>query len=588
MNTCEQHKQSQLLPPQQSFLSESSSWSLSEDIVVSVGSEPLSQQGMLIAKAPELLSTKNNNNMTLIIFTFIKIPRKAHYLKYICISFNYVIVHIIVVSMRILVLAMMICFCSASLKGQDTQELEVYNMYISFLNECTHGLAIAKTLLDNNNKELNRYIDLPSANSIEINNDDLPSNYFDKPDDDSEFYTISPIELSVICKAKSSALNSSTARQLNGQVDNIVNILNQINQIRFDLESYTDGHDLNEKESIYGVYEYLEKAVKLFNDYADAHKRLANDINDRNKSNGDPLHAVCYAIHSTTKSILRNMRRENQTNVINDIFKLNNDLKKFNDHVSTNKGEYSSKDAQYYIKTIDEKTAKVIQLVRDYENPGYVPVELELYGKHYYYHNQLLSKYFNFTGPGFVRDMNKLLEDLGKTTILLDEEPLLFKVIYPVKIQEATTLNTTKTIVEKPKVVIENNLEFSEVKPKDIPDITLPPTPIATTPPAPKVTYDNNLLILEIYDYSMLDRDSVSVAFNGKVILDHYTLRLLPETINLELNPNGPNILTVTAHNDGMMAPNTPSISYRRSGQRKKVKLKPSLRAQEVFEIEIE
>jgi len=491
--------------------------------------------------------------------------------------------------MRILVFTIIVFIGAYDLNGQSAQELEAYNNYISFLNECTHGLAIAKTLLDNNNKELNRYIDLPSAKTIEINNDDLPSNYFDKPDDDSEFYTVSPIELSVICKSKSSALNSSTARNLNGQVDNIVNILNQINQIRFDLESYTEGHDLNEKESIYGVYEYLEKAVKLFNGYADAHKKLANNISEKNKSNEDLLHAVCYDIHSTTKNILRNMRRESESNVINNIAKLNSDLSKFQYHINQNKDEYRSKDSQYYIKTIDEKTTKVIQLVSDYSNPGYVPVDQELYGKHYYYHNQLLSKYFNFTGPGFVRDMNKLLEGLGKTTILFDEEPLLFKVIYPIKVQEAIGLNTTKTTVEKPKPVIENKLEFSEVEKKEEPEVQEKKADIPPPPPAtPKVSYDNNLLILEIHDYKMLDRDSVSVSFNGELILDHYTLTLLPEKIYVDLNPNGPNTLTVIAHNDGMMAPNTPAISYRRSGQRKKVILKPSLSAQEVIEIEIE
>ncbi|MDA8693471.1 hypothetical protein N9L92_05350, partial [Saprospiraceae bacterium] len=100
---------------------------------------------------------------------------------------------------------MAFCLYNTALKSQNSQELEVYNTYIRFLNECTHGLAIAKTLLDNNNKELNRYIDLPTANTIEINNDDLPSNYFDKPDDDSEFYVISPIELSKICKTESTA-----------------------------------------------------------------------------------------------------------------------------------------------------------------------------------------------------------------------------------------------------------------------------------------------------------------------------------------------------------------------------------------------
>ena len=490
--------------------------------------------------------------------------------------------------MRILVFVVAFCLYHSALKSQNSQELEVYNTYMRFLNECTHGLAIAKTLLDNNNKELNRYIDLPTANTIDINNDDLPSNYFDKPDDDSEFYTISPIELSKICKTESTSLNNGVARSLNSQVDNIVSILNQINQIRFDLETYTLGHDLNEKESIYGVYEYLEKAVKLFNDYADAHKKLANSLHDNYSQNNDPLYIACYDIHSTTKSILRNMRRESESNVINNISKLTSDLEKFNGVVNSNSAKYGSTEAEFYIKTINDKTTNVIQLVKDYHSPGYVPVELELYGKQYYYHNQLLSRYFNFTGPGFVRDMNKLLDELGIFHINFDEEPLLFKVIYPVKVQEAIAINTTKKPVKKSEVVIENKLEFSDIEERSEPDTTPPSPSKPKTQSTPKVTYDENLVILELFDYSMSDRDSINITFNGKVILEAYQLKLDKESFYLNLDPNGPNTLVVKALNDGIMAPNTPSISYRRSGQRKKIKLKPSLLAQEVMSIDIE
>lgn len=169
---------------------------------------------------------------------------------------------------------------SFKLHAQSTQELDAYNSYINFLNESVHGLVIAHILLVNNNKDLNRYIDLESTKTVDFGNNDLPSNIFDKPDDDSDFYEISPIELSAICKQKSKALNSSTASNLNNQTQQIVGILNQINQIRFDLETYMKGHDLNEKESVYGVYEYLERVVELFDSYEKAHNSLAEDIKE--------------------------------------------------------------------------------------------------------------------------------------------------------------------------------------------------------------------------------------------------------------------------------------------------------------------
>jgi cell division septation protein DedD len=280
--------------------------------------------------------------------------------------------------------------------------------------------------------------------------------------------------------------------------------------------------------------------------------------------------------------------------VINNISKLTSNLDKFNNHITASSGAYSSTVSQYNIKTIQEKTSNTIQLVKDYHNPGYVPVELELYGKQYYYHNQLLSKYFNFTGPGFVRDMNKLLDEQGISHIDFDEEPLLFKVIYPVKVQESIALNIDKTPVDKPKVEIESDLEFSDVEENTDVQTTPnnpPPTTTVTraeSKPVAKPTYNANTLVLEVFDYSMLDRDSVTISLNGKIILDAYQLQLQAESLYVELDPNGPNTLEVKALNDGMISPNTPSIAYRRRNQRKKVKLKPSLQAQEVLRIDIE
>lgn len=468
---------------------------------------------------------------------------------------------------------------SFQLRAQSTGELEAYNTYIKFLNECTHGLAIAKALLDNNNKELNRYIDIPQATTVAITNNDLPSNYFDKPDDNSEFYEISPIELSEICYTNSSSLSSSVASSLNNQTKQIVSILNQINQIRFDLETYVNGHDLNEKESIYGVYEYLEKAVKLFNNYADAHKKLANEINLKYKGDTDQLYAACADVHAVTKSILRNMRRENESNANNNVSKLASTITKLSQVAAANRSSYSVSNYDYLTKLIDEKATKIVTLVQDYISPGYVPVEEELYGKHYYYHNQLLNRYFNYTGPGFVRDMNKLLTGIGLSYILLDEEPLLFKVIYPVKIVEAQALNETKTIAEKPKEPVPNRLQFSEPTEKK-------PEPKPTPVKSPPVK-NRDIIIVEIYDHFMMDRDSISLTYNGNPIVLNHMLQMESEKFYVEYDPSGPNVLSLKAENVGLMAPNTVTLTYRKEGERKKKKLINQMVAGEVIEIDL-
>lgn len=484
--------------------------------------------------------------------------------------------------------------------AQSASEYEALNTYISFLNESVHGLVIAHIVLVNNNKDLNRYIDLESTKTVNISTSDLPSNIFDKPDDDSDFYEISPIELSEICYSKSAALNSSLAQNLNGQTQNIVQILTSINAIRFDIEDYILSHDLNEKESVYGVYEYLERVVRLFEEYAQAHKKMANDINKAIKSTDDELYLASKEIHSTTKSILRNLRRENESNVGNNINRLQAALDKF-DQIKANYSKRSlSAEYDYYTKTISEKTEKVIALVKEYENPGFVPVEHELYGKHYYYHNQLLIHYFNWSGPGFVRDMNTILNKLKQSFIVFDEEPLIFKVIYPVKILEAQALNEKKTFVElRGTPQTDRDMEFSEIEKKETPDPEPPivqdiqPQPkLAVDPPIedikPVIVVDKNTLVIDVYDHNMIDRDSITLSLNGEIILENFMLSDRPERLVLKLKENQTNLLKVEAKNLGLMPPNTLAIAYRFQGKRKKVIIETDLETDQVVEIDLE
>jgi len=451
-------------------------------------------------------------------------------------------------------------FFSVELNAQSSRELDALNSYIDFLNESVHGLVIAHILLVNNNKDLNRYIDLESSKTVNISTKDLPSNIFDKPDDDSDFYEVSPLELSEICFEKSAALKSGLAKKLNGQTKNIVNILNKINQLRFDIENYILSHDLNEKESIYGVYEYLEQAVTLFDGYSNAHNQLATDINLAFNVTENDLYNSLKNIHKISKSFLRNCRVENDNNVKGNITKLNSALLAFLSVVnSTNvKNEYT--------KSIEEKVSKSIKLIQDFDNPGFVPFEHELYGKHYYYHNQMLIKYFNWSGPGFVRDMNFLLTGLNLPFIQFDEEPLIFKVIYPIKVEEALAIE------KKENVLLPKQLKLED------PNMKIHNEPILS---------NSKLVEIELYDHNMNDRDSVSVSFNGKEILANYTISSVVKKINVELEEGKENYLVFTAKNLGIIPPNTLAIGYRYQGKRKKILLINDLNESEAVEVKL-
>ena len=66
---------------------------------------------------------------------------------------------------------------------------------------------------------------------------------------------------------------------------------------------------------------------------------------------------------------------------------------------------------------------------------------------------------------------------------------------------------------------------------------------------------------LQLYDNGIVDDDSVSVFFNGKLLLSHQLISETPITLNIELDENNPkNELILFAENLGRIPPNTALI----------------------------
>ncbi len=460
---------------------------------------------------------------------------------------------------RVLALFVVLLF-SRTLSAQQESELEALNSYIHFLNESVHGMVTIYYIYLNNNKELNKYIDLDSTKIINLLNDDLPKNVFDKSEEIDFYEVYSPIEQSEICIKKSSALPSNIANTLNTQVREIVGILNNINQIRFEIEDYIDTHDLNEKESIYGVYEYLEEVVRLFDNYKNAHHKMSIFIKNYYTKTTDELYLSLYEIHNTTKNILHWLRKGNESEVVSRIEELERDIAQYKRIEQNYAKRNSSPDYGYYHKAIVDKSEKVVNLLKEYQSPGYVPFEHELYGKNYYYHNELLIHYFNWSGPGFVRDMNTLLDQLNVPFVLFDENPMIFKVIYPKKIVETTNLGNSEIKLDKPEMDITNRTRIAEAE---------KPQPKEPEQPAPEIKVDNKKTVrLEIYDHNMIDRDSVSIYFNDELVVENHLLTASPLVLNLEMKEGQQNTLMFDPVNLGLIPPNTLAVSYRYKGRR--------------------
>ena len=96
---------------------------------------------------------------------------------------------------------------------------------------------------------------------------------------------------------------------------------------------------------------------------------------------------------------------------------------------------------------------------------------------------------------------------------------------------------------------------------------------------------DSNYIELELYDHQILDRDTISVNFNGKWVLENFPLTDDPKKLVLALNNVEENYIVLHANNLGLIAPNTLAISYRYLGERKRVFLESNLNQSEVLEI---
>jgi hypothetical protein len=450
--------------------------------------------------------------------------------------------------------------------GQTNKELEIYNIYIDFLNESVHGLFTAHALMVISNKEVNKYIDLDSYILNNISNKEVQSNLFDKSDQENytTYQGYSPLQLKDLAKEKSSGIDSRLAASLNRKLDKIVVILNRINKLRFEIDDYIKSQDLTQKESIYGVFEYLEECVSLFENYATQHNSLASEIRNSLKNDQDVLYRKARRFHEINKTILLNLKKEKDDGLAAHVKNFETAFNIFenelNNYSNYNKFEYNS-----YIKN---RKDSISSHLNRFISTGYVPVQHELYGKYYYYHNQIAKRFFNWSGPGYVRQLNALLENLNIDFVHLDEEPLIFKVVYPMKMDEVNSLNNTKLQVKDA-----NKANLSQRK------LVLSPS---------EIRVDESVVTLEIYDYNMIDKDSISLYFNGEWILENYCLRKEPKKIEIKLEEGKDNLLELHANNLGIRAPNTAAISYRYNGVRKRILLKSNLQVSESIKIKLE
>ena len=453
----------------------------------------------------------------------------------------------------------------------SADETKAINAYVDYFNESIHGMLIVHRLLENNNQDINKYVDLEGFKINFYSNNDLPKNIFEDPE--QWFYEVSPEKRYARLSQVQSSLPQAIRSDLMSQASTVQSICYSVNDIRFEVEDYIDANDLTVKENLYGVYELLEKAVTLYGDFYNTQSEFHNSIRPYVKSGLKEIESdgfmdmynSFFKIHTSSKNILDALRTRDEERVSTYRKELKKAFTEFKVKAESpeNAGRYK-KSAQF--STIETKVSDIIAAADEFTS-GSVPKEYKLYGKYYYYHNSNVINKFNRYGNGFVNEMNILMDKQTAAYPHFLEMPHYFQVIYPMKIIEQDYLISEASMIETvPREIEDRSVTVNENV----------------------IKAETNLLELELYDYKLKDNDVVSINFNGDWIYRNLSLETEPKKLKLKLNDTGVNYLLIHAESVGIISPNTVAIKYKIGPKRDEIILESDLNSSALIEFTVD
>jgi len=445
---------------------------------------------------------------------------------------------------------------------EESTDVTVLNEYVEFANESIHGLLIIHRLLENFNQDINKYVDLEGYQLNDFSNADLPKDIFEDPE--HWFFKRTPYEILNDIEMGGAHLQDDDYAELFRIASAMKNICRALNQLRFDIESYIANHDLNQDEDLKGIYELLEKGVKMYDDFYARSSELESKIVILSPhiahAKADYIGLIDGA-HQSIKTILRALRDKSDINYEAHLLKIKAAVPKIE----------SANDPNPLNGRMGQRhTSAIIKLIEAHDNTflfvktAQVPEEYKLYGKFYYYHNSEVINKMNRYGNGYVKEVNEMIRELSLPELMLLEEPHFYQVIYPKKLDDDETIVSTDNLIEQ------------------LPDELLDREIVTSTR---TMLVDSMTFHLNLYDFKLQDGDIVSVNYNGDWVLENYSLEDKPIKLKIELNPEGKNYLLMHAENVGRRPPNTSAVSYYFQGEKQEIVMQSDLNASEMIEI---
>jgi hypothetical protein len=168
----------------------------------------------------------------------------------------------------------------------------------------------------------------------------------------------------------------------------------------------------------------------------------------------------------------------------------------------------------------------------------------------------------------------------------------------PVETKKPAPPPVTKPQPSKPRVPVKDSISKAVPKALPAPAVPIPPKEIKKDSAISKITtrkknafahlvVDVKNITLNVYDNGVVDGDTVSIYYNGKLIASRQRISATPITLQVELDENAPiHEITLFAENLGSIPPNTALVVVLAGGKRYELHSSSSLTENAVLYLE--
>lgn len=454
----------------------------------------------------------------------------------------------------------------------NSDKVKALNNYVNFSNESTHGLLIVHRLLENFNKNINKYVDLPDQQINFYSNKDLPKDIFEDPE--NWFYEVSPNTWYNKIMLNKGVLPTATEVNLLASANKMKSIITNINNVRFDLESQINTLDLTNRDNLVTVYEKLEEAVTWYKDFYIYQKELEANISkyyatltvNKDEIQFPQVIKAMSDVYSSNRGALNALYFREDDN-FRDIY--NKETAALDRFKKINLTDYNStrlinSKVQTYWGNIIRQFSESLNAQKQFMESENIPQEFKLYDKYYYYYNISVINKFNRYGNGIVYEMNRIVDYLGIPVPRYFEMPHYFKVIYPKSLAKTDILASSDPVI---------NVLPSTVRGRSV--VLADHT----------IFIDSSVVVFQMYDHKIIDGDIVSISFNGDWLVEKYQISEKPYEFKIQVNEEGKNFLLLHADDMGKQPPATIALSYMYKGKKQLITLNSDIAKSEVIEI---